>query len=117
MKEQLIKFETAKLAKEKGFDWEVIDGFTLEGKPIPFANFGYYNWNEEIRDISQSTQSLLQKWLREIHDIHLLNSFQFEQHVFRVVTNIAFSNPINTHRYSSYEEALEIALKIALKLI
>jgi hypothetical protein len=48
MQEELITLETAKLAKEKGFD--------------------YFNG---IYKTQRSTQSLLQKWLREIHKIDI----------------------------------------------
>lgn len=68
MQEELITFETAKLAKEKGF--------------IKYTNFRYMSKDVEGclvnigdlttlagADISAPTQSLLQRWLREVHNI------------------------------------------------
>jgi hypothetical protein len=55
------------------------------------------------------TQSLLQKWLREVHDIHVYVSYEFESYRSYVVVN-------NTVEYSSsagtlsYEQVLELAL-------
>jgi len=68
MKEQLIKFDTAKLAKEKGFDIKVnsfisdITGYTLN---IGFDNYNRIDMSKGC--YSAPTQSLLQKWLREVH--------------------------------------------------
>ena len=78
MEEQLISFETAKLAKEKGFDWicrvfyEDWDNNELH-EPISPSDFN----NEHVweKTISAPTQSLLQKWLREVHDIKMCVSY------------------------------------------
>ena len=56
MKEQLISFQLAKLAKEKGFDWRNIEILEVKSKSA---------------FLDSTTQSLLQKWLREIHKIHI----------------------------------------------
>jgi hypothetical protein len=48
MKEQLTSYETAVLAKEKGWDGDFIESHKI-----------------------LTTQSLLQKWIREIYDIHI----------------------------------------------
>jgi hypothetical protein len=108
MKEQLITFETAKLAKEKGF---------MVVHKLP-------------------TQSLLQKWLREKHNLNIkvddfLNSdldvvWDFE--IVRIGTDldergnyialVPYSMDANTDRdFKTYEEALEKGLQEALKLI
>lgn len=64
---------------------------------------------------SAPTQSLLQKWLREVHKLDVLvvkhrDSFY---HVY------CFQHDMNTenNNYTTYEEALEIGLQEALKLI
>ena len=79
MQEQLISFETVKLAKEKG----------LEQYPTKLF-YPYYNYKGEFKgdvkdylkkylneedttnfeNVFAPTQSLLQKWLREKYDIH-----------------------------------------------
>ena len=54
MNEQLISLETSKLAKEKGFDRiKIVSKNNIEAA---------YN---------APTQSLLQKWIREVHNIHI----------------------------------------------
>lgn len=61
MGDQLISFETAKLAKEKGFilgiGWHGIDG--------KFYHNGQLTDNHRGDNPCAPTQSLLQKWLRE----------------------------------------------------
>lgn len=98
MQEKVISFETAKLAKEKGFDVPVIYGYNELGKIDDIVdtdygkNFEYQydninsriiseedilfeNWEEWI-NYSAPTQSLLQKWLRETHGINIFMSFK-----------------------------------------
>lgn len=76
MKEQLVTFETAKLAKEKGFDWVVFrtyhEDFPKEKAELQYdgdyddAWIDEQNWNNWYEGhISAPTQTLLQKWLRE----------------------------------------------------
>ena len=82
MEDTLISFETAKLAKEKGFDWSVSWYATHKRKaptnPDSFypelSTFKNWNNNEDLNfydRYSTPTQSLLQKWLREIYGIHI----------------------------------------------
>lgn len=133
MEEQLISFETAKLAKEKGFkiptevmykgneksyghnnEWG-IDEKRLDGE-FPYTNQQWY---------SIPTQSVLQKWLREVHNIH----FEIKP-IFDVKDNLkpyhisVIKNPSGKDfeykivgSLDTYEEALEIGLQEALKLI
>ena len=145
MNEQLVSFETAKLAKEKGFNIEVKCYYDLKKfgeRPLEF--FGKLNandltkWNEELREnvhaeyVSAPTQSLLQKWLREKHNIHI-SIFRYENNAytlylykndckrafpFNLIESSVKSNNINqVIKYNSYEEALEEGLLEALKLI
>lgn len=99
MEEELITFETAKLAKEKGFDITLytsyINGVFHENEAEPNGYDGWdiphkENWNKKgwiftkeesscfnckldnikyFEACSAPTQSLLQKWLREKHKI------------------------------------------------
>lgn len=107
MEDQLISFETAKLAKEKGYLYEM------------------------------STQSLLQKWLREEHKLEVLVSFspdwKWNDEDECLCVNMGYrvdwgfvgvykkyekeSYPLERYGFKSYEEALEIGLQEALKLI
>tara|TARA_R110001606_G_scaffold391495_1_gene559642 strand:+ start:65 stop:349 length:285 start_codon:yes stop_codon:yes gene_type:complete len=93
MKEQLITFETAKLAKEKGFE---LNGYT--------------------NDIEAPTQSLLQKWLREEHEIHLtvtsISQESWQCHITKIGDSLGKKY---FEDFYNYEEALEKGLMEALK--
>ena len=125
MQEQLITFETAKLAKEKGLCDYFEDINPTDYVPAFYSedgvNFEETEFQQEdcvIQDrYYRPTQSLLQKWLREVHNIGvyvLPYSENLGKKHYEVIVN-------NTMTYSlgcvSYEEALEVGLQEALKLI
>lgn len=135
MEEQLITFETAKLAKEKGFDINCKNKFvetlehTLEmGRggdftfphqpPRILSHHGYDKW--QIVHCSAPTQSLLQKWLREIHEIDISVIFNYDLRCYNceVVKWIdGVCNINNSYGFDKFEEGLEFGLQEALKLI
>jgi hypothetical protein len=129
MKEVLITFDTAKLAKEKGFDWKT--AWRYQGDDHDIVGGALYNHNclEEqklwnIKLYSAPTQSFLQKWLREKYNLHIeiiLKSSGYKcDGVFMKVKNkkiIMIGNPFSLIEFNSYEEALEIGLQEGLKLI
>lgn len=147
MKEQLITFNTAQLAKEKGFDGYCYDCFNQQGNLYSNGWCEYIDDNgiknhftkEDIKDTHylRPTQSLLQKWLRDKFQIHIVF-----QDIFNMKTNEIKYYPVlnlfgkqydnlllpkrkNKGAYiylgdvwkESYEEALEFGLQEALKLI
>jgi hypothetical protein len=88
MEETRITFETAKLAKEKKFDLNVSSFFQSNQEIVneinaaeinsklycrsylpAFKLFHNANSNTEQDWYSRQTQGLLQKWLREVHNI------------------------------------------------
>jgi len=73
MEETYISFETAKLAKEKGFKEKVNYSFvdlSSFDSGIDRAQYMHsQNHNEKGHRYSCPSQSLLQKWLREEHEI------------------------------------------------
>ena len=69
MKEQLISFDTAKLAKEKGFNIPVYGKYNIAKEEI--MDICRVDSNNSRNNISAPTQSLLQKWLREKHKIYV----------------------------------------------
>lgn len=121
MEDTLISFETAKLAKDKGFNIETKHWYdqTTALNPIKgargamdYQNIGY-----------APTQSLLQKWLREKHNIIITvaSIFTDETH-----TEIRYWWWIQGHEddeneeeiyFETYELSLESALKEALNLL
>ena len=126
MEDTRINFETAKLAKEKGFPQETN---RLE---IPYYNYkGEFkgdvsDWRvrkyirgedtSNIEFVSAPTQSMLAKWLREQHNIHLIayKNINIDGYDWCFITTDGITN-INS--YKTYEEAYEIGLQEALKLI
>lgn len=121
MEEQLISFEVAKLAKEKGFDIHCRNHFTDIGECYENIDFPYNSCTESL---FAPTQSLLQKWLREVHGIHIkvesLESLMFPKTFLWYFDVVNFYNNkllIYNNGHNTYEQALEVALKQALKLI
>ena len=133
MNESLITFRTAKLAKEKGF--LNTEKYYSKNKNLPFyfsnndlqLTHPLYNEKSDVLEninmpriaitngyISVSTQSLLQKWLREKHGLILLP-------VYTDIIGAKWGYTIyegETVIYgNSYEEALEEGLYQALLLI
>ena len=130
MEDQLISFETAKLAKEKGFDIPVeYGGFNSKmrlTRQISMYKIQLTNWNKNHTisgkpSFSVPTQSLLQKWLREEHNIHcwLIPAEIDKAYRCYIWSGIKLNllESINTSSFKTYEEALEKGLQEALKLI
>ena len=77
MEEKLVTFDTAKLAKEKGF---TIRDIKLMGYTSKFYNhntktllaYGRTGRTDLTKAYFAPTQSLLQRWLRDIHDIYII---------------------------------------------
>ena len=122
MKDELITYPTAELAKEKGFD-EVCYAFysgVIENELHRDWDATPKIWKIDKKIFLAPTQSLLQKWLREKHKIiiSIPPSEYFEEtgcFHYRLTTKKYYSYPFITN--TSYEGMLEIALQEALKLI
>ena len=128
MEEQLISFETAALAKEKGFDIDCKLFYSTKDRP-PMA----YNISakESLSDNPQynkyilaPTQSLLQKWLREVHSIYVSSDYYqgYPEVRFYYDIKILSDDTYNGNQDSdddiyTFEEAFELGLQQALKLI
>ena len=138
MEDTLISFETAKLAKEKEF-------LEISNYPLWFHSNGVEAsdfedlWNVKKSEyfkhecILRPTQSLLQKWLREVHNIEVLigrippeavladknkgkNILKnYNCYIWNLNSNPRIAN--NGTFLDIYEEALEIGLYQALLLI
>lgn len=151
MTEQLISFETAELAKEKGFEfiWEDYESESLELGRFRWCSFYKdpnkiealpINWLDTNHSAEQwgelgidcPTQSLLQRWLREEHDIYVHCRHDLNPNFTGILyyTNWGFikstdKNKAYSHHggydefneWTKYEDALEFGLKEALKLI
>ena len=126
MEETLITFETAKLAKEKGFNWNVLHSYR-DGK-LDYEDYFrgtidemYFNANGKNRTkfkeiISTPTQSLLQKWLREEHNI-LVYVDPRSHHIFQYHIITEDNEIIGSDRLNNWELILEKGLQASLELI
>jgi len=141
MKEQRITFKTAKLAKEKGFHWRTLQKgdppytgtlprlIVSEGPGEEHNNPCFSENGKEITPkyyeprnphYPRPTQSLLQKWLREKHGIHVLagpiREGKWDYFICNLV-GINIGEDSEDSNYSTYEECFEAVLYEALKLI
>ena len=154
MKEQLITFNTAKLAKEKGFkipshsyyfedgefkEFELIETHGYYGDEFTVSRSEFFkNWNDAwkttksgdrcfgcdkrpayLETFSAPTQSLLQKWLRDINGINVFISYDYRRRGYLYILHTPEFGEYDqsTPSFDTYEEALEKGLQEALKLI
>ena len=117
VQDELVSIKVAKLAYKKRFDEECLalyQTILIEGE----QNHNYIN---EKGIYSAPTQSHLQRWLRDIHNIYPIvnvNISQDDKMKFNIT--VYDMNVLEQKTYSyylSYENALEIGLYKALKLI
>ena len=123
MEEQLISYETAKLAKEKGFDEKVYREYDKSGylrctSKSADVVLGPYDELLKSTEYPAPTQSLLQKWLREVHNIHItvtsISQESWQYHIQKPKDKLGDNY---NEDYENYEEALEDGLQESLKLI
>lgn len=146
MDEQIIKFETAKLANEKGLElysdlWYIEteahiivshhngDEYEYEFEPAHLSNECYHGKYDKKLYRAYS-QTMVQKWLREKHKIEIyLEPYVVGKYTFNIfkmlnIIKIKYVGGRNVEDknsrskiFSSYEDALEAGLQEALKLI
>ena len=120
MTEELISFETAKLAKEKGFKNKSSNYYNGASELITSKHFHSNNIMQMLR-YEAPTQSFLQKWLREEHNCYieiLMNKkTKFQYRLISIQDNKPHGDIMGQKYYNIYEQCLEKALQIALKLI
>ena len=125
IEDKVIEFDTAILAKEKGFKniWTEV---YYEERDDEFRGVkAYMNEYIDYDDVGKKcvfyhapTQSQLQRWLREGHQIDITvslvgNAYGFYIHFYGNYTNEGDNYGV----IGTYEEALEKGLVEALKLI
>lgn len=143
MRDEIIKFETAVLAKEKGlqlgckksyceyhssyeYDGDKTHPESYEKGDVRLDNFFTVNnckdidlSNEHFTIYEAPTQSLLQRWLREKYSLNITILSKSQESWMFVITakNQTLEDGISEGSFDTYEEALEKALKESLKLI
>ena len=123
IEEQYVSFETAKLAKEKGFDIPTRYGFSERGTLVRVDTSD--NWNQDKGFYSRPTQSLLARWLREVHNMCVEVYSTGYGFIWCICdtdsgTDRRFSNETGSNdsgAWDTYEGAMEAGLQEALKLL
>ena len=121
--DDLVTYETALLAREKGFDIDC--GWKL--RKLDDGTFTHTNCSD--LGVEQPTQSLLKKWLREKRiDIMVITDWKKGSRVYYVgfsfvndknEIDIWFSKDQDKNKieYSKYEDALEVGLFESLQMV
>lgn len=131
MEEQFISIETAKICKQigcelKGAGYYVLNFMNFkEDEVMKFSEGLFLSKNSKGQPhlARAFPQWLLQKWLRDVHGIHVrITTYAFGYHVFLDNTpDPKFSGKDyrrdTTRDFLTYEEALEFGLNCALTLL
>lgn len=147
MKDERITLETAKLLKEKNFSIPVHESYTeylvdLSGDPdddtnldvkkgeIEINTYYFKNNDKSFGDYScknytmyaAPSQSLVQRWLREYHNIQLYvyshtKTGKDEYRDYVAIMNGTSLNDPRDEQFQTYELALEFGITEALKSI
>lgn len=134
--EEIVDYETAKLATENGFDtrtnkyygetkehsYEDVrnhgEDIVIEARPPHLKTTLYMDTHSHTTFLCYApSQSILQKWLRDEHNIHIIVQLTIDS--YEVVTHTSCNEHIIDTRetFDTYESALEKGLTEGLKLI
>lgn len=137
MVDELVLQETDKLAKEKGFYEYCTRGYItrkIAGLYID-DDFEHYKYSGKDSEIFESytdkyepyyepyhkrpTQSLLQRWLREVHGIHVTAIHRSYSGLDKIDCYDYLLEGVDVvyRHFDTYEQALEEGLKKALTLV
>ncbi len=129
MTEELVTLETAKMLKEKGFNWKCEHTISCDNiirrYDIPQSMSCCTEIDNEPVEFLCPTLYVAQKWLRETKNIHICIyncacGYGYEISKADNGTHIASSAYKGTNdgeKWDTYEETLEAGLQEALKLI
>ena len=118
MMEDYVSFETAKLLKEKGFNWNTDKQYYLD-KIVGDYDITDRSRNPE-RYLDAPTLQMAMKWLRKVYNLEIYPYHQYSQDGnkwwFEIVK---FPSPVSEYEsnaiYATYEEAVEAAIKYCLE--
>lgn len=130
--DELVSFETAKLAKEKGFDVPYLYHYDASGKVREHYEYDSTNSGVRVSELLLSsdalysnvflapTQSLLQRWLREEKGVIIELKYSDSTESWRpfwswiIYNDLGFTLEIGDNS-ATYEQALEDALKYSFE--
>ena len=113
--EDYVSYEVAKLLEEKGFDEKTLSYY----EDNVLCRGDWFEWNRSpLGHISAPTHQMAMKWLRKVHSLHIQINYmygayqEYDYVVINTFSGIRCHEPIS---FSSYEEAVEAALKYSLE--
>ena len=112
------KFETAKLAKEKGFEPPISSEYNywnIDGRKV--NPYNWYNTIELPYIIHAPTQEVLQSWIRKIHKIHveIYSNASGWGWILTKLNGTTIKEICDNIFFDSYENALEEGLRETLE--
>ncbi len=134
MEDQLISFALAKLAKEKGFEggtnscresYRELNGELIKNGLCETVDSSWRGKYNSYTWYYAPTQSLLQKWIREIHKLDIeIETYWKDEFKKETVYQpwVKFKGSVDDNNngltlFPTYEQALESALEESLNLI
>lgn len=123
MKEEFITFEQAKALKECKFDWECNHYYFHSADGSIYRNMQltgeYRNYNNLSKAYSSApTQAMAQKWLRDVHDLHICVDATIGEEEWQfILRRIHDSIESSGYGFDSYESALSAGIDVALVLM
>ena len=126
MTEEFVTLETAKLLKEKGFNWKCERTISCDNiirrYDIPQSMSCCTEIDNEPVEFLCPTLYVAQKWLRDTKCLHIEIGYMYGNYWLYDILTIPTHDLIGLSdrpiiRYNTYEEALEAGLQEALKLI
>ena len=129
--EDYVSFETAKLLKEKGFDWRESPFYSEQDRNEWRQNAWYSipnpRYDENVPFDSPTLYvtaphisiQMAMKWLREVHNLYIeikisKNTFLWG---FRVSLSNGNTSCLHTNVFSNYEQASEAAIRYCLEIL
>ena len=116
MELQLVSKETAILAKELGFNWNVQNYYLNNEEqksywsPTPIR----INFNTRDEAVSCPEQELLAKWLRDVHSLDSIPIIRYDIEDNKAVKYYMTGFSEDTKHYEKYEDCLEQILLLGL---
>lgn len=131
--EDYVSFETAKLLKEKGFDWLESPFYSEQDRDEWRQNNSYTVPNEEYNpELPFDSETLIivaphvsiqmaMKWLRKVHNLHIAVIVayhhiprRYEAHIMKLenIDDFILHQQVD---FASYEEACEAGIKFCLE--
>lgn len=141
--EFFIDFADASLLKQLGFDWDIPTCYKVNEKDAEvYMYHSPFNWNmprdlyekygsdnlfhsyiteddKQIECISAPTLDVVQRWLREVHKLHItIFSSSQESWMFRITKpHQQLEDGIYGEDFETFEDAQDVAIKKCLEIL